>query len=108
MGRLGKGFLIRHIDRVMIHNREFKNYIRDIADNNNASYQDFQSPGGTDAGAAHTTNNGVLSTTIGIAARNIHTASSVMDMRDYDSAKNVVMAMIKDITNEKIKEIIHG
>ncbi len=108
MGRLGKGFLVRHIDRVLVLNPNFRRYITELSSKNDISYQDYHSPGGTDAGAVHISNNGVLSTTIGIPARNIHTASSIMDIRDYDSAKSIIVKMIDDITKEKIEAIING
>lgn len=107
MGRLGKGFLVRHIDRVFVHNPNFRRYITELSNKNDISYQDYHSPGGTDAGAVHISNSGVLSTTVGIASRNIHTASSIMDIRDYDNAKKIVMSIINDITKEKIEAIIN-
>ncbi|MFV0425326.1 MAG: M42 family metallopeptidase [Bacilli bacterium] len=108
LGRLGNGFLVRHFDRTYIHNRNFKNYILNLSDQNSVAYQDYFSPGGTDAGAVHISNNGVISTIFGIPARNIHTSSSIMDMRDYDSAKEIIMLVLNDLNKEKLKEIVHG
>ncbi len=107
-GRLGKGFLMRHIDRGFIHNPNFRRYICNLSDKNNIAYQDYHSPGGTDAVAVHVSNHGVLSTVVGIPSRNIHSASSIMDIRDYDSAKEIILSLVNDITNEKLKEIING
>lgn len=104
-GRLGEGFLIRHIDRGFIHNRAFKDYMCDLADKKNIKYQDYHSPGGTDAAMVHTRNEGILSTVVGIAARNIHTHSSIIDIRDYDSAKAIVLEIVNNIDYNIIKEV---
>lgn len=105
MGRIGEGFLVRHIDRGFIHNKAFRKYICNLADKNDIKYQDYQSPGGTDAAMVHTQNDGILSTVIGIAARNIHTHSSIIDIRDYEYAKSIVLEIIDNIDHTIIKEV---
>ncbi len=104
-GRLGKGFLVRIHDRTMILGPNVRDYVIDIAKKIEAPYQYYTSPGGTDAGAVHISNSGVLSVVLGIPARNIHSHSSIMDVRDYDAAKKTAIAIIKDLNNNKIEEI---
>ncbi len=105
LGRLGKGFLVRIHDRTMILNQNVKNFAIENAKSVNADYQYYTSPGGTDAGAVHISNEGVLSIVLGIPARNIHTHSSIMDLRDYDSAFKTAISMLKNLNEEKIKEL---
>lgn len=108
LGRLGKGFLVRIHDRTMILNPNVRDYAIKHADLQNAPYQYFTSPGGTDAGSVHISNDGVLSIVLGIPARNIHTHSSIMDLRDYDAAYKTAISMIKDLNSEIIKGLKNG
>ncbi|MFV0499667.1 MAG: M42 family metallopeptidase [Bacilli bacterium] len=108
LGRLGMGYLVRHFDRTFIHNSSFKKYISNLANKHNILSQDYFSPGGTDAGAVHVSNDGVISTIIGIPSRNIHTSSSIIDIRDYDQAKKIIVEIINDINTQKLQEIING
>ncbi len=104
-GRLGKGFLVRVLDRTMILNSNVRDFAINHAKKSNAKFQYYTSPGGTDAGAVHLTNQGVLSIVLGIPARNIHTHSSIIDLRDYDAAFVTALSMIKSLDSKKIMEL---
>ncbi len=94
-GQLGKGALLRIYDRTMVTHRGMREFILDTAESNNIAYQYFISPGGTDAGRVHTSNEGVPSAVIGICSRYIHTSASIIHIDDYAAAKELVVRLVK-------------
>src|SRR5699024_9348427 len=94
-GQLGKGTLLRIQDRTMITHHGMREFILDTAESNQIPYQYFVSPGGTDAGRVHTTNDGVPSAVIGFCSRYIHTSSSIIHMDDYAAAKELLVTLVK-------------
>lgn len=104
-GILGNGFLIRLVDRTMVLRANLREKIREIAEENNIKYQYFTSPGGTDAGNIHQQNIGVPTAVIGICGRYIHTHNSIIDLRDYAAAKNIITNILKKVDDEFIDHI---
>lgn len=104
-GRLGEGFLVRLLDRTMVLRANLREKIIKIATENNIKYQYFTSPGGTDAGEIHQAQNGIPTAVIGICGRYIHTHNSIIDIRDYVAAKNIVHKIIKEVDDNFINEI---
>lgn len=106
-GQLGKGTLLRILDRSMVTHRGMKEFILDTAETNQIPYQYFVSPGGTDAGRVHQTNEGVPSAVIGICSRYIHTHASIIHIDDYAAAKELLVKLVKacdQTTVDTIKE----
>lgn len=104
-GQLGQGVLIRSVDSSFIAHRGFINYFEDICKEHDISHQQFISRGGTDAGAIHSSLEGVITLTCCISARNIHTNSSVLDINDYQSAKKALKTLLESINQDKIELI---
>ena len=94
-GQLGKGTLLRILDKSMVTHRGMREFILDMAETNNIPYQYFVSMGGTDAGRVHISNEGVPSSVIGICSRYIHTAASVIHTDDYAAAKELLVKLVK-------------
>jgi putative aminopeptidase FrvX len=94
-GQLGKGTLLRILDRTMVTHRGMKEFVLDTAEKYNIPYQYFVSPGGTDAGKVHLSNEGVPSAVIGICSRYIHTHASIIHVDDYAAAKELVVNLVK-------------
>lgn len=94
-GQLGKGVLLRIMDRTMVTHRGLIEFIQDTASTHKIPYQYFVSPGGTDAGAVHTTGIGVPSAVIGVCARYIHTSGSILHTDDYAAAKQLLVELVK-------------
>jgi putative aminopeptidase FrvX len=94
-GQLGKGTLLRILDRSMVTHRGMKEFVLDTAEKYNIPYQYFVSPGGTDAGQVHLSNEGVPSAVIGICSRYIHTHASIIHVDDYAAAKELVVKLVK-------------
>ncbi|MGG0460317.1 M42 family metallopeptidase [Priestia aryabhattai] len=94
-GQLGKGVLLRIFDRTMVTHRGMREFILDTAETNSIPYQYFVSPGGTDAGRVHTSNNGVPSAVIGVCSRYIHTHASMIHVNDYAAAKELLVKLVR-------------
>lgn len=94
-GQLGKGVLLRILDRSMVTLKGMKEFVLDTAESNDIPYQYFVSMGGTDAGRVHISNEGVPSAVIGICSRYIHTHASIVHVDDYAAAKELLVKLVK-------------
>ncbi|MBO8177767.1 MAG: M42 family metallopeptidase [Bacillus sp. (in: Bacteria)] len=94
-GHLGKGALIRILDRTMVTHKGLREFVLDMAETHDIPYQYFVSAGGTDAGRVHTSNDGVPSAVIGICSRYIHTHASIIHVDDYIAAKELLIRLVK-------------
>jgi len=104
-GQLGKGPLVRFIDANYLPHRGFLYHYIDVLEANQIPFQYYQSLGGTDAGAIHKAFEGVMTLTMCICARNIHTNSSLIDVSDYEQAKKAVLALLKTLTSNSIEDL---
>lgn len=104
-GQLGKGPLLRIYDRTMVTHRGMREFILDTAESNHIPYQYFVSPGGTDAGRVHTSNDGIPSAVIGICSRYIHTSASIIHVDDYAAAKELIVKLVKSADRATIDSI---
>lgn len=105
-GRLGEGALLRIFDPTMITHRGLIEYVQDTADTHKVKYQYFVSAGGTDAGQVHLSGIGVPSAVIGICARYIHTASSIIHTDDYAAAKELLIKLIEGLDKTTLQTIL--
>ena len=104
-GTLGGGFMVRFYDpRALIH-QGMKKFIEETAEKNNIKFQFYNSLGGTDAAAVQLSREGVLVCTIGMPSRYIHSTTSIIHKDDYEAVKAQILAMLKEIDWNKIKEI---
>ncbi|BDV02578.1 MAG: glutamyl aminopeptidase [Candidatus Hepatoplasma vulgare] len=104
-GSLGKGTILRHKDGMTVYPKVITHYLKKVIDKNNIKYQDYFSAGGTNAGIMHVTCEGKPVFPIGFLARNLHTASSVCDLRDLEETQKLIKALLKDLNNSKISDI---
>ncbi|WP_323704545.1 M42 family metallopeptidase [Mammaliicoccus sp. Dog046] len=102
-GALGKGVLVRILDRTMILSERMRDYLLETIDKNEINYQYFQSPGGTDGGEIHKALTGIPTAVIGVCARYIHTSKAIYDVRDYLNARSLLEAIVLDLSSEKIE-----
>ena len=105
MGEMGKGLLMRILDRTMITLPGLRDYMIDTADELGIPYQFFVSQGGTDAGRVHVSGKGVPSAVIGIPARYFHSHAAIIHRDDYDAAKALLIALLKKIDHKALEEI---
>lgn len=102
-GELGGGTLIRIKDGTMILQPSFRDYLLQLANDNNINHQYYISPGGTDGGEIHKANQGIPTAVIGVCARYIHSTNAVFDIRDYFSARSLLEKAITNLTDTQIK-----
>ncbi|MCI0130412.1 MULTISPECIES: glutamyl aminopeptidase [Enterococcaceae] len=107
-GQLDEGFLLRIFDPGMIMLGRMREYILELAEDNNIPYQYFVSKGGTDAGAAHLVNDGVPSAVIGVPGRYIHTHQTMFSIKDYEAAREMVLKLITTLDKTEVDTIIYG
>lgn len=93
-GHLGKGVLLRILDRSMVTLKGMREFVLDTAESHDIPYQYFVSMGGTDAGRVHISNEGVPSAVIGICSRYIHTHASIVHVDDYAAAKELLVNLV--------------
>ena len=105
-GHLGKGALLRVLDRTMVTHSGLVEYIRDTAESNRIPHQYFISPGGTDAGNVQLHGIGVPSAVIGICARYVHTAASIIHVDDYAAAKALLVQLVKSLDKSTYDAIL--
>ncbi len=106
MGQLGKGILLRVVDGNMIAFPQLIDYQKKLCNQYHIPYQYFISNGGTDAGAIHQSNQGVLTLTSCICARNIHSNSSIMDVNDYLANLKFLKVLLKTFTPQKFDTLV--
>jgi putative aminopeptidase FrvX len=104
-GQLGKGALLRILDRSMVTHRGMREFILDTAETHNIPYQYFVSQGGTDAGRVHVSNEGIPSGVIGICSRYIHTHASIVHVDDYAAAKELLVKLVKASDRSTVESI---
>ncbi|WP_101844772.1 M42 family metallopeptidase [Halobacillus sp. Marseille-P3879] len=104
-GQLGKGALLRILDKSMVTHRGMRDFILDTAETHDIPYQYFVSQGGTDAGRVHVTNEGVPSAVVGICSRYIHTSSSIIHVDDYAAAKELIVQLVKSTDQNTVDYI---
>ncbi len=102
-GQLGAGPLVRFIDANFLPHRGFINHYVDLLETHKIPYQYYQSLGGTDAGAIHRQYEGIMTLTMCICARNIHTSSSIIDTDDYLNAKTAVLKLLDTLNSDTIE-----
>jgi putative aminopeptidase FrvX len=105
MGKIGNGVLLRILDRTMVTLPGLRDYVIDVCETEGIKYQYFVSPGGTDAGRVHTTGSGVPSIVIGIPARYIHSHAAIIDIRDYEAAKKLLIALVQRMDSDTLNQI---
>ncbi|MCG1009381.1 M42 family metallopeptidase [Salinicoccus sp. ID82-1] len=105
IGKIGEGTLVRIMDRTMILSKPMRDYMLETADAHDIKFQYYQSPGGTDAGSIHVSNEGVVSAVVGIVARYIHTSHSIINAEDYMHAKTMLTELVRGIDHDRVAEL---
>ncbi|QWB95384.1 M28 family peptidase [Mycoplasmatota bacterium] len=105
LGALSNGCLLRIYDPRNTMHQGLLSYMTKLGQDHHIRYQYFTSKGGTDAAKALDALNGVLSTTIGLPARYIHSTAAMMDTDDLDAARKMLFTMLEDLNLDKINKI---
>ena len=101
--KLGKGPTVILYDARMIPNIRFRNFVLDVASKNNIPVQlSAIEAGATDGGIIHLHGTGVPTIVIGVAARHIHSHSSIIHRQDYDEAVKLLLALINGLDAKSV------
>ena len=104
--KLGKGAVILIFDGSLIPNLKLRNLFIDVAEKEGIPYQfDAMSAGGTDGGRFQLAGDGVPSINIGVPARYIHSAASIINRDDFDNAVRLITAVLKRLDAETVADI---
>ncbi|MEK5382367.1 M42 family metallopeptidase [Niallia sp. FSL W8-0635] len=95
---LGNGTGIKVLDFSLIANQKVCKHLIEIAKTNQITYQLEVFPGiGTDAGELTMANNGIPTSTLSIPSRYAHASIEVLDLRDLEATKDLLVAFIKEM-----------
>ncbi len=93
---LGKGPAIKVKDGNVIAHPKVRNLLTETAKELNLPYQlEILISGGTDAGAIHTTREGVPSGVVSIPTRHLHSPSEMVDINDVEGAVRLLTATLE-------------
>lgn len=104
--KLGSGVGILIYDRTMIPHTKLRNFVCELAEQNNIPYHLTSIKGGYDTGAIHLTNFGVPCLALGIPTRYVHSGASIISIEDYMNLLNLITLIVKNLDIEVMKEII--
>ena len=105
--KMGAGPQIVVYDASMVSHRGLREFVIDVAEENNIPYQfEALSGGGTDAGSIHVTANGIPALSIGIATRYIHSHAGIFHRDDYENAVKLIVEVIKKLDRDAVNKII--
>jgi putative aminopeptidase FrvX len=94
--KLGQGPTVMIYDARMIPNIKLRNFLMDTAEEIEVPLQvSYVEGGATDGAAIHLHNTGVPTVVIGVAARHIHSDSSIIHREDYDNAVKLLVEVLK-------------
>lgn len=100
---LNKGPAISLIDRTTIYNKDFRNFIVNMAKRHDIPYQYRKtSMGGNDSGKIHTVKKGSLTATISVPCRYIHSPISVMSKEDYNNTFRLLKVVLPELEREEL------
>lgn len=104
--KLGEGPQIILYDASMVSHKGVRELVIQTADDHQIPYQyATMAGGGTDSGAIHVTANGVPSLSITVATRYIHSHAAILHRDDFENAVKLIVETIKQLDNDKVKEI---
>lgn len=101
--KLGQGPTVVIFDARMIPNIRFRDLVLDTARQIGVPIQLSAIEGGaTDGGAIHLHGVGVPTIVLGVAARHIHSDSSIIHREDYDNAVKLLSALIEKLDSNTV------
>jgi endoglucanase len=101
------GVQIRMIDPTMIANKEFVDFVINIAEKEKINYQiAVRKSGGTDAAKIHLCDIGVPTIVLSAPVRYAHSHNGILSLKDYQDTKNLVMSIIKKLDTKALQKII--
>jgi endoglucanase len=101
--KLGQGPTVLIYDARMIPNQKLRDFLMDTAAELEIPLQaSYVEGGATDGAAIHLHNTGVPTVVIGVAARHIHSDSSIIHRDDYDNAVKLLVELVNRLDAETV------
>jgi glutamyl aminopeptidase len=105
---LGKGFLLRMYDPRNTMPEYLKANLVSLATKHNIPFQYYISKGGTDAAKTLDMFKGIISTTIGLPARYIHSPNAMYDLHDLKSCHDMLFTLLTTLNKHNIEKLQAG
>ena len=100
---IGKGPMLRFIDKVMIANPRYMRFALDVAEREGIPVQPaVREGGGTNGGAIHLSGEGVPVIVIAIPVRYIHSHNCFAKISDFEASVDLACAVIRSLDKETI------
>lgn len=104
--KLGKGPTVLIYDARMIPNLKLRDLMLETAKSLEIPVQiSYVEGGATDGAAIHLHNTGVPTVVIGVAARHIHSHSSIIHREDYDNAVKLLIEVVKKLDAPTVENL---
>jgi endoglucanase len=104
--KLGKGPTMLIYDVRMVPNLKLRDLVRETAEELEIPLQlSYIEGGATDGGAIHLHKTGVPTVVLGVAARHIHSDSSIIHRDDFDSAVKLLVALLTRLDAAKVADL---
>lgn len=100
---LGGGPQIRHFDPTAVPNRRLLRFVEEVAGECGVAVQmAVRRTGGTDAESIHRHGAGVPTVVIGVPARYIHSHVALMQWKDYEAARKLVVEVVTRLGVDRV------
>ena len=104
--KMGEGPIILIYDGSLIPHLKLRDLFIDVAESEKIPYQfDSVAMGGTDGGRFQLAYEGVPSINIGVPTRYIHSATSIMNLDDFNNATRLLVAVLKRLDADTVAEL---
>ncbi|MGD8455742.1 MAG: M42 family metallopeptidase [Anaerolineales bacterium] len=104
--KLGKGPTMLIYDVRMVPNLKLRDLMQDTAKELKIPLQlSYIQGGATDGGAIHLHNTGVPTVVLGVAARHIHSDSSIIHRDDFDNAVKLLTALVGKLDAKQVADL---
>jgi glutamyl aminopeptidase len=105
---VGKGAHVRVFDPTMIVNPKMKNFVAELAKENEIKIQlTVRKGGGTDGRQMHTAGRGIPTIVLGIPVRYAHSHNCLSSMNDFDDLIKLLTAIVQNLDEKKLEEILN-
>lgn len=105
---LGKGPMLRHIDRSMVTHPGFQRYTLQLARERDIAVQEgVRSGGGTNGGLIHTQGQGIPTIVIGVPVRYIHTHYGWARLCDVEASVELAVALLSSFDEQLMDKLVY-
>ena len=102
--QIGKGVLLRGMDRGYITNPHILNFHRNLLKQHKLDHQFYIGAGGTNASVVHLLKSGIPVLQATLPARNIHSSASIFALRDLDIQLQFLKLLCEKINLQQIND----